>query len=254
MLLLLVLSATAQELDLTLNEKIAIQNLQDHINHDRIETVAKHIAFPLKRNEYFDYNIESAVEFVNKYHTIFDKSQKQTFSTLDWSYSYVKPVMADEGYFCVLASGFCGNFNDDGLLCLDIIPLSETEISYIQKLIEGEKNELHPSIRDYKEPVCLIHVGRYRIRIDRMHDDSLRYASWKKVAPISSMPDLVISNGEMFGNRWHTTFTFTNAEYTYKLVDALIDGSPVLSITKDDSVILELDTDVNYSFKYFVWY
>ena len=247
--ILAAVNISAQDKDLSLNEKIAIQNLTDHILHDRVETVAKQINYPLCRNSYYNYNIDSADTFIELYHQIFDAGQKQKFSELKWQYFYIRQLIDDGGYYSLQASGFCGFFNEEGLLYLDTIPLSETEDKYIHGLIENEKLQLHPSIRNYKEPICLVHVGKYRIRIDRMYDDSIRYSSWKKDSPTSSKPDIVINNGDIFGNRWHTMFTFKNGEYEYRLFDGVLDDTPVLSITRGHEVILELDQD--YSFKYF---
>lgn len=253
LLLHLFVYTSAQDRDLTLNEKIAIKNLEDHIISNRIDVVAKQISYPLCRNEYFNYIIDSEEVFRQKFYSIFDENQKKSFCELNWRCLYIKYLMDDGGYYSWQASGFCGYFNDNGIFYLDIIPLSNVEKKFIKQLIEEEKLSLHTSIRNYKEPVCLIHVDKYRIRIDRMHDESIRYTSWKTNAPISAEPDIIIYNGKTFGNRWHTTFEFTNAGHEYILTDAKLYGSPVLSITKGDTVLFETDYDVEYSFKYFYW-
>ena len=81
---------------------------------------------------------------------------------------------------------------------------------YIQRLIDIERKSLHPSLRNYVEPICLLFAGKYRIRIDLMHDGNIRYSSWKKDAATSDIPDLVIYGGKRWGNRWGTSVHSTS--------------------------------------------
>lgn len=240
---------TAQEKELTINEKIGINNLKDHVAYKRKEAVAKQIKFPLVRCSYFDYYIHNKSEFINSFNTIFDFNQIENFQISDWEY-ILDPLSLE---YYLNSSGYAGIFNDTGMLYLTYISLSDTEKRYLQSLIDKEKETLHPSIRNYKEPECVIMAGDYRIRIDVMNDNSLRYTSWKKNKQISSLPDIVIYDGYSMGNRIYTSYTFTNGDYVYELSDSiLLDDPPSLSVTKSGERILDIELDYN-SFKYFRW-
>ncbi len=230
----------AQDKELTLNEKIAINNLKDHVAYKRKEAVAKQVAFPLERCSYFGYIIHDQKEFISSFDTIFDSKQIEEFQKSKWEYIFT-PVYE---YYYLHGSGYLGGFSDEGILYLTYIQLSETEQQYIKELIEKEKQTLHISLRNYMEPVCTILAGKYRIRIDRMPDNELRYASWKKDAEISAAPDLVILGGKTWGNRWGTNYDFKNGEYEYSLSDYICaDEGPYFMVSKNNQTILEIKSD-----------
>ena len=75
------LSFTAPQKELTINEKIAINNLKDHVTYRRKEVVAKQIKYPLTRCSYFDYYIKDQKDFINSFDIIFDVKQIDDFRT-----------------------------------------------------------------------------------------------------------------------------------------------------------------------------
>ena len=94
----------------------------------------------------------------------------------------------------------------------------ETEIARRKRirLVEIERNQLHPSLREYVYPVLEWETCTYRIRIDDL-GSSFRYASWRVNRLHNSKPDIVMNNGEdivegTIGNRY---FLFQNGEYKY---------------------------------------
>jgi len=86
-------------------------------------------------------------------------------------------------------------------------------------LIRAGKAALHPSLREYKEPVYLVTTKTYRIRIDEISNGFYRYASWKKEKATSARPDLTINNGtvDMQGSGGNHVFIFTNGRYKYEI-------------------------------------
>lgn len=235
------LSFTAPQKELTINEKIAINNLKDHVTYRRKEVVAKQIKYPLTRCSYFDYYIKDQKDFINSFDIIFDVKQIDDFRVSKWEYIFIPTYE----YYSLQGGGHVGDFDDDGLLYLTHIELSETEERYIKELIEKEKLTLHESLRNYLEPVCIVMAGKYRIRIDRMPDYTVRYTSWKKDAPISSIPDLVILGGEIWGTRWGTNYDFKNGEYEYSLEDYILsDCGPIFTVSKNNQTLLKIDSDV----------
>ena len=101
----------------------------------------------------------------------------------------------------------------------------ETEIARRKRirLVEAERNQLHPSLREYVYPVLEWETCTYRIRIDDL-GSAFRYASWKVNKSHSNKPDIVIDNGEIIseGTAINRYYIFQNGEYKY-LVYA---GSP----------------------------
>ena len=73
----------------------------------------------------------------------------------------------------------------------------ETEIARRKRirLVEIERNQLHPSLREYDYPVLEWETCTYRIRIDDL-GDTFRYAAWGVDRLHNSKPDIVMNNGE----------------------------------------------------------
>lgn len=74
---------------------------------------------------------------------------------------------------------------------------------------------LHPSIRNFEYLEGLFCTKDYRIRIDRMPDETYRYVSWKKDALMDSQPDIIIYNGSF--NEEDEIFSFENDGYNYQV-------------------------------------
>lgn len=107
---------------------------------------------------------------------------------------------------------------------LYIPKLEDASISdrYYLYTFNGEKFEflredsgfwLYPEIRDYKYLEVLFCTSDYRIRIDKMNDDTYRYTSWKKDVSMGQKPDIVIYNGQFDENNY--TYTFENSGFKY---------------------------------------
>ena len=54
-----------QDKVLTLNEKIAINNLKDHVMSERIATIANQIKYLLNLCNSFEYNVNDKNDFIN---------------------------------------------------------------------------------------------------------------------------------------------------------------------------------------------
>lgn len=230
--------------ELTMNEKIAIANLKDNIRNKRVESVADQIEFPLNRSSYPEYVIRSAEDFEENFDKIFDKKQVEEFLTSDWYYHYGL-LMNDAGYK--------GHFNDDGVLVIDRIPLSASEWSHVEYLVEKTKETLHPSVKDFAQPVLLMKAGKYLVRIDVLQGGKYRYACWDKGADQSVKPALVLYEGEMFMNRYHASYRFSNNGYEYYIEEGVLGCS--FSVSSPTKVLLSLDdyTD-NIEFKFYPSY
>lgn len=235
----------APEKHLTMNEKIGINNLKDHVIHKRKIAIAKQITYPLTRCSYFDYYIKDQQDFIKSFDIIFDAKQIEEFGASEWKYIFI-PTCED---YSLQGGGYVGEFDEEGILMLSYISMSDSEMHYIQTLIEKEKMTLHSSIRNYKEPECIVYAGKYRIRIDRMPDNTLRYCSWNKDKAISAQPDLVIHGGKVWGTRWGTNYSFKNGEYEYELEDYILsEGGPFFTVRKNGTDILIINNGITVTY------
>lgn len=55
---------------------------------------------------------------------------------------------------------------------------------------------LHPGVGNYRNLVRYLETTGYRVRVDRMPDGSLRYASWARQKTMADTPDVVLLGGK----------------------------------------------------------
>jgi len=93
----------------------------------------------------------------------------------------------------------------------------EREQRHRERLIAADRSRLHASLRGHAEPVLHWRTKGFRVRVDRMPDDSLRYASWRRDAPANAEPDLVLAGGDrdVQGTARNETISWTNGEHRY---------------------------------------
>lgn len=81
---------------------------------------------------------------------------------------------------------------------------------------------LHPSLRKFEDNVGVCRSKDYLIRVDRMGDDTYRYAAWKNKTTWkdqSAKPDIIIENGYLTSAHTGMSdfyYKFENQGYTYK--------------------------------------
>ena len=82
-------------------------------------------------------------------------------------------------------------------------------------------------LADFKYLEVVGEIGEHTIRIDRLNDGSLRYASWRETSDMTVQPSLVVGKGSFdeFTNR----YSFVNDEYTY-IVGVNDDGDQIISL------------------------
>ena len=65
--------------------------------------------------------------------------------------------------------------------------------SYRQKQI---RESVHPSVSDYSVNKMDLVSDKYRFRLDRLEDESIRLAVWEVSSAVSTKPLYIINNGE----------------------------------------------------------
>ena len=102
---------------------------------------------------------------------------------------------------------------------------------------------LHQSLQQYYE-LCTYFVTKgFRVRIDRMADDSYRYASWPRSKETSVRPDLVIEGGRY--DEQKDCYTFENEGYTYYVGSFMVndENRRGLVVSKDGKVLLKQEKE-----------
>ena len=72
---------------------------------------------------------------------------------------------------------------------------------------------LHNSLHDFKRLCGIYRTKTIFIRIDRLNDDSYRFASWNKDKAMSGEPELVLYNGKT--GVVENAIVFKNGDFTY---------------------------------------
>lgn len=183
-------------------------------NIDRISTV---IHFPLKR-AYPIPPVKNEAELKQRFHEIFDTTliNKIAHSTINhWSEVGWRGIMLNNGVVWI--------DSDEGKI-IAVNYQSDAEKKQRKELIDRQKENVHPSLNVFEDPVYKIETKNYRIRIDELSDGRYRYASWKIDQHESAKPDLILSNGilEFQGSGGNHVITFSNGNYTYSIYRNII--------------------------------
>jgi len=72
---------------------------------------------------------------------------------------------------------------------------------------------LHKSLHEYKHLECFFRTKNHIVRIDRLGNGKLRYASWKATSSMSDKPEVIIAIGEY--NEENDVYAFENKGVTY---------------------------------------
>jgi hypothetical protein len=218
------------------NQKV-ISDFITCVKKQNKEVLSGKVAFPLKR-EYPLPAIKNKQEFLNRYDEVFDDSLINMIVTSDpardWSKVGWRGLMLRNGQLWLDENG--------RLKAVNYQSAAERKKRVI--LIDKEKNQVHPSIKDFRQPACLLTTSRFRIRIDDMGNGNYRYASWSLKNKQSDKPDLIIENGEFIpeGTGGNHRYEFKNDGYIYNCsITVLGKGNEppaVLTIYKGEKEIL----------------
>ena len=241
--LLLFFSLLICNLAHTQNQKLAaykIANINKVITafkQNDIGRISKLINYPLRR-EYPIPDIKNEKEFKLRFKQVFDDSLVRMISrskTKQWSEAGWRGIMLDYGIVWI-------DSYDGKIIAVNY--QSDYEKKWRLDLIKKEKASLHSSLQQFETPLYKIKTKNYLIRIDELSDNNFRYASWKTGKAESSIPDMVITNGqfESLGTGGNHVITFTNNNFKYLVYRNIIgeENSPdiTLEVEKDGEVIL----------------
>ena len=227
-------SLYAQDSGLTTAESHAIRAFVNDIKNGRKELVAKAVSYPLDR-KYPLEPIRSEDEFLFHYDEFIDTSVINLLIDAEWDRYGWRGVSCDSNVLW-------GEIDENGEFTVYSFQLNSIGESRWEESVESQRNRLHPSLRDYETPEIMFKSGRYIIRIDRMPDESYRYASWKDGKSISSRPDIIITGGtlDVQGTIHNECYSFRNGDYEYQVIYGGFweSGAFVLTVSKNSKVLL----------------
>jgi len=222
--------------DLKKEDQKVVSDFINCIRYQNVKELCKKISFPFER-EYPIPEIKSKEEFFKRYNEIFDDSLIKMIVNsrpADWSAMGWRGIMVLNGELWL---------DYDGRL-IAVNYQSKFEKKEIVQLIKIEKSGLYESIKEFKQPICILETTNYRIRIDYLGDGNYRYVSWRMKSKMSDKPDIVIEKGEYIpdGSGGNHRYEFKKADYIYEcsIIDMGEEGSPpaLLTIYKGEKVIL----------------
>lgn len=223
--------------------QILVSNFIDCIKADNKEKVADLATFPFKR-EYPIPSIKNKQEFIRRYNEIFDDSLKQIIiksnPARNWADMGWRGIMLNQGDVWLDFDGSLSWINYQ----------SKFEKTLLNELIAKDKNSIYPSLSKFYLPICILETSKFRIRIDDLGNDRIRYTSWPIKKPMSSKPDLVLDNGQYIpdGTGGNHSYQFKNGDYIYECFISVMgeeDAPPaVLTIFKGNKEILNQNATI----------
>ena len=216
--------------------QVEIESFIKLIKNDDKERIAELVKYPLKRDNPIP-SIRNKEEFMLRYHEIFDDSLKSLIihsnTSTDWSEVGWRGIMLYNGTMWIDYDG--------KILAVNYQSIEEKTIK--KNLIAANKNTLHSSLINFKNPVCILETQKFRIRIDELSNGKYRYASWPISKSMSESPDIILTNGEviMEGSGGNHTFKFKNGMYVYECSINKIrekDASPANLIVYKNNIII----------------
>ncbi len=232
----------AQNLDSIKTAKI--QTLIYLFGNREIEEISNIVKYPLKR-EYPIPPITNREEFKKRFDQIFDQEIINIISqskTEQWTSMGYRGIMLDRGTLWLDLEGNIIALNYE----------SDFEQQQLKSIIEQDKANLYPSLKDFKLPIYKIETKNYLLRIDQLDDNTYRYASWGKGKNESQKPNLILYNGKMEiqGSGGNHTFTFVSGRYKYMIYRNIIgiDKTPEINliVKKNTRIILNEDGCILY--------
>jgi len=218
----------------------SINNVIELFKSNNVDKISDIISFPLDR-QYPIPSIKNKSEFNKRFSEVFDKilidkianSKIEQWSEVGW-----RGIMLDYGIVWMA--------NSDGIITA-VNYQSDFEKKLRSDLIAKEKENLHISLRTFENPTYKVKTKTSLIRIDELSGHKYRFASWKIGAEESSMPDVIIDNGELEfeGSGGNHVITFKKENYIYKIYRNIMgeENSPDITfeVEKEGKIILSED-------------
>jgi hypothetical protein len=238
LIILLTLSLTTLGQDKLSRENTkSINQFVQFIKLNQKEQLASKVSYPIER-QYPLPAIKNSAEFIKRYDELFDSNiiSKIANSVVknDWSTVGWRGIMFMDGDIWLDYDGNLTSVNYQ----------TDFEKNKLKGLIAREKQTLNSEIQSFAKPLYLIETAKFKIRIDDLGNDNLRYSAWAKNASMKTKPNLIITNGKVRfdGSGGNHSYFFSNNEYIYEIAIIVMgeeDSPPAtLTVTKNGQTVL----------------
>lgn len=221
--LLAMAPAHAEEPQLGAEYRPLVQKVIDAAKARDHQALARQMKYPFKQ-EYPIPVIKNSSEMVARFDEVFDDAILNSIATSrvgqDWQTMGWRGIMLGSGEVWLDFDGKVIGINHQTAQAAELKA----------RLIARQKNDLHPSLQEYKRPELMWQTEKFTIRIDELGDGHYRYASWAKGKALSDKPDLVLKNGtiRVEGTGGNHTYQFKSGPYRYECVVTVLgeQGAP----------------------------
>ncbi|TNJ11686.1 hypothetical protein CF115_01150 [Aeromonas veronii] len=231
------LPVSADEEQLPAEYRPFVQQLVDAAEARDHQALANQMKYPFKQ-EYPIPAIKTPAEMMNRFGEVFDDVILTSIATSrvgqDWQAMGWRGIMLGSGEVWMDFDGKVIGINHQ----------TAQAAKLKAELIARQKSDLHPSVREYKNPALMWQTEKFHIRIDELDDGHYRYASWARGKTLADKPDLVLKNGtvRVEGTGGNHTYLFTSGPYRYECVVTVLGERGVppgeLVVYKDDVEIV----------------
>jgi hypothetical protein len=213
-----------------------VDSLIKWVENKNVEKIADKVIYPLDR-EYPLPDIQNSKEFISYYDTIFDDSIKSIItsatSNSNWTNMKAKGVKLNSGILWFSHNIYFSVINY----------YSKTELIKREKLLSDDKNSIHPSLREFDEPIMKFKTHKHIIRIDRMNDNSFRYCAWSLTDSTSNKPKFIIYKGLEFQSHSELCpyYQFKSNGLTYNIyAGCLVSGYGFENLTPEQTGMISI--------------
>lgn len=181
------------------------------ISQNKPAELARYVHYPLQRPNPIP-DIKNQKEFVAYYPNLFDAKFKKLIPKFGQ-----KEVFVRNGLYGMVGDVFSGEIWYDETGIVSINYFSDKEMALEKSLTKMIQLAIHPSVNQWESNIFVGKSKNLLVRVDRLANGDLRYASWSKGKPIGEKPDLIILKGEEIheGTMGATYWTFTNKNWKY---------------------------------------
>lgn len=193
--------------------------------------------YPIKM-KFPNPDIYSEDEFLQRYDEVLDNEilNKLTSSKISehWK-SSADGLMFNNGVVWITYDGLVFSYT------------TELHIKKLNKIISEQKRNIHPSLREFNQPVLERKFGKFFIRIDLVDESNYRYASWSNTENTKKKPDLVLGKGVKWydGMGGNYTYSFKSGEYKYRVIHNRVGSGDTppwqLEVLRNNRVILSAE-------------
>jgi hypothetical protein len=227
--------------DINISKEMLLEKYQDIVRpvveafiRDDKDEIANLIFYPLRR-QYPIPSINNKQEMIERYNQVFDENITNMIknSSIENSWHDVgwRGIMLDRGSVWIDYDG--------KIIGINYQSLQEKEMR--NNIINETKNNLHESLKEFKEPSLLCETENYIRRIDLLNNNNnYRFALWTKEKNQNESPEIILTNGEIVfdgsGGNHYYIFIHDNSQYILNV--------DILSIRYGQFIIYNgMDTD-----------